>query len=92
MPRFVLIAAAVLSTTLVTMPSVKSSETQKPAEFVSGTVTSIPARRPQAATAMTPQHPADPTSPNPARLSSIASRVLLTSWPLKIPASQSPST
>jgi hypothetical protein len=44
MPRFVLIAAAVFSTALVTIPPVKSSETQKPAEFVSGTVTSIPAR------------------------------------------------
>jgi hypothetical protein len=42
MPRFVLIAAAVLSTAMLTMPSVKSSEVQKPAEFVSGTVTSIP--------------------------------------------------
>jgi hypothetical protein len=44
MPRFALIAAAVLSTALVTIPSVKSSETQKPVEFVSGTVTSIPVR------------------------------------------------
>jgi hypothetical protein len=43
MPRFVLIAAAVLSTALVTMPSVKSAELQRPVEFISGSVTTIPA-------------------------------------------------
>ena len=43
MPRFVLIAAAVSLTALVTMPSVQSAEVQKPAEFVSGTAVSIPA-------------------------------------------------
>jgi hypothetical protein len=43
MPRFVPIAAAVLSTALVTMPTVKSGELQRPAEFISGSVTSIPA-------------------------------------------------
>ena len=42
MPRFVLIAAAVLSTALVTMQSAKSSDVRRSAEFVSGSVTSIP--------------------------------------------------
>jgi len=43
MPRFILVAAAVLSTALVTMPSVKSANFQGPAEFISGSMTSIPA-------------------------------------------------
>src|SRR5258708_5203074 len=43
MPRFVLIAAAVLTTALLTTSSVQSSEVQKPAEFVSGTAATIPA-------------------------------------------------
>ena len=41
MPRFVLIAAVVMAIALVAMPAVQSSELQRPAEFVSGTATSI---------------------------------------------------
>lgn len=41
MPRFVLIAAVVMTIALVAMPAVQSSELQRPAEFVSGTATSI---------------------------------------------------
>ena len=41
MPRFVLIAAVVMTIALVAMPAVHSSELQRPAEFVSGTATSI---------------------------------------------------